>query len=77
LPVSDATVLSKLTDATIIAVKAEGTKIRMAKETIARLSKVNAQITGIVLTQASTKKMNYYGAHYYQEGYYGTDPKDA
>jgi capsular exopolysaccharide synthesis family protein len=77
LPVSDATVLSKLADATIIAVKAEGTKIRMAKETIARLSKVNAQITGIVLTQASTKKMNYYGAHYYQEGYYGVDPKDA
>jgi succinoglycan biosynthesis transport protein ExoP len=77
LPVSDAAVLSKLADATVIAVKAEGTKINMAKETVARLRKVNANITGIVLTQASPQKMSYYGAHYYQEGYYGVDPKQA
>lgn len=77
LPVSDAAVLSKLADATVVAVKAEGTKINMAKETVARLRKVNANITGIVLTQASPQKMSYYGAHYYQEGYYGVDPKQA
>ncbi|WP_235594787.1 GumC family protein [Paraglaciecola hydrolytica] len=77
LPVSDAAVLSKLADCTVVAVKAEGTKINMAKETIARLRKVNANITGIVLTQASPQKMSYYGAHYYQEGYYGVDPKQA
>jgi len=77
LPVSDAAVLSKLADATIIAVKAEGTKINMAKETVARLHKVNAKITGVVLTQASPQKMSYYGEHYYQEGYYGVDPKQA
>jgi polysaccharide biosynthesis transport protein len=76
LPVSDAAVLSKLADATVIAVKAEGTKINMAKETVARLRKVNANITGIVLTQASPQKMSYYGEHYYQEGYYGVDPKE-
>jgi polysaccharide biosynthesis transport protein len=73
LPVSDAAVLSKLADATIIAVKADGTKINMAKETVARLRKVNANITGIVLTQASPQKMSYYGEHYYQEGYYGVE----
>lgn len=77
LPVSDAAVLSKLADATIIAVKADGTKINMAKETIARLRRVNANITGVVLTQASPQKMSYYGEHYYQEGYYGVDPKQA
>jgi polysaccharide biosynthesis transport protein len=76
LPVSDAAVLSKLADATVIAVKADGTKINMAKETVARLRKVNATITGIVLTQASPQKMSYYGEHYYQEGYYGVDPKE-
>jgi capsular exopolysaccharide synthesis family protein len=73
LPVSDAAVLSKLADATVIAVKAEGTKINMAKETVTRLSKVNANITGVVLTQASPQKMSYYGEHYYQEGYYGVE----
>jgi succinoglycan biosynthesis transport protein ExoP len=77
LPVSDACVLSKLSDATIIAVKAEGTKINMAKETVARLHKVKANITGVVLTQASPQKMSYYGEHYYQEGYYGVDPKES
>jgi capsular exopolysaccharide synthesis family protein len=73
LPVSDACILSKLADATVIAVKAEATKINMAKETVARLHKVNANIAGIVLTQASPQKMSYYGEHYYQEGYYGVE----
>jgi Mrp family chromosome partitioning ATPase len=45
----------------------------MAKETVTRLRKVNANITGIVLTQASPQKMSYYGEHYYQEGYYGVE----
>lgn len=71
LPVSDSCVLAKMADATIVAVKAEETKISMAKETITRLNKVNANVTGIVLTQASSKKMSYYGEHYYQDSYYG------
>lgn len=73
LPVSDSCVLAKMVDATIIAVKAEETKISMAKETITRLRKVNATITGVVLTQASPQKMSYYGEHYYQENYYGVE----
>jgi len=71
LPVADSCVLAKMVDATIVAVKAEETKISMAKETITRLHKVNATITGVVLTQASPKKMSYYGEHYYQDNYYG------
>ncbi len=73
LPVSDACVLSKLADTTVVAVKAENTKINMAKETVTRLRKVNANLAGVVLTQASPQKMSYYGEHYYQEGYYGVE----
>ncbi len=71
LPVSDSCVLAKIVDATIVAVKAEETKIKSARETISRLNKVNAKVTGVVLTQASPKKMSYYGDHYYQDKYYG------
>lgn len=77
LPVSDSCVLAKMVDATIIAVKAEETKISMAKETITRLNKVNANITGVVLTQASPQKMSFYGEHYYQDSYYGVEPSKA
>lgn len=75
LPVSDSCVLAKMVDSTIVAVKAEETKINTARETVTRLNKVNANITGIVLTQASTKKMSYYGEHYHQDTYYGVDAK--
>ena len=77
LPVSDSCVLAKMADATIVAVKAEETKISMAKETITRLNKVNATITGVVLTQASPLKMRYYGEHYYQDSYYGVEPSKS
>lgn len=75
LPVSDSCVLAKFVDATILAVKSEETKISMAKEAISRLSKVNANLTGAVLTQASPQKMSYYGEHYYQDSYYGEEVK--
>lgn len=73
LPVSDSCILTKMVDATILAVKAEETKINMAKEAVDRLTKVNAHITGAVLTQASPQKMSYYGEHYYQDSYYGVE----
>ena len=43
------------------------------KETLARLNKVNANIAGLVLTQASPEKMSYYGDHYYRNTYYGEE----
>ena len=73
LPVSDSCMLAKIVDTTIVAVKAEDTKINMAKETISRLNKVGADIAGLVLTQASPQKMSYYGEHYYQDSYYGIE----
>lgn len=71
LPVTDSCVLSKYADATVMAVKAEDTKITTVKESINRLRKVNANLTGVVLTQASKQKLSYYGEHYYQDDYYG------
>lgn len=71
IPVTDSCILSKVVDATIVAVKADETKQNMAKETVKRLKASKANITGLVLTQASPKKMKYYGEHYYQENFYG------
>ena len=71
LPVTDSTVLSKIADVTVLAVKSESTKKPLVKETIKRLVKVDANICGLVLTHASAKKMGYYGDQYYQEEYYG------
>ncbi|MEQ5806152.1 polysaccharide biosynthesis tyrosine autokinase [Alteromonas sp. NFXS44] len=72
LPVSDSLVIAKSADMTILAVRAEKTKIATVKETLNRLRKVNTKVSGIVLTQASPQKMSYYGDHYYQNEYYGT-----
>lgn len=71
LPVSDSCILGKLSDAVVMAVKAEETKVGSVVETINRLNKVNVLITGAVLTQASPLKMSYYGDHYYANSYYG------
>lgn len=71
LPVSDSCLLAKIVDCSIVAIRAESTKEKMAKEAIHRLNKVGAKINGTVLTQASEQKMSYYGEHYYQDSYYG------
>ena len=73
LPVTDSCIISKLADVTVLAVKAESTKVNAVKETLARLNKVNANIAGLVLTQASPEKMSYYGDHYYRNTYYGEE----
>lgn len=77
LPVSDACILSKMADATLIAVKADQTTFKMSNETVNRLKRVNANVVGAILTQASTQKMAYYGEHYSQNSYYGLDESKA
>ncbi len=73
LAVSDAIVVGQLVDSVIVAVKAESTKIQMTQETLNRLHKGNVQVTGTVLTQVDTKRMEAYGSHYYYaNSYYGT-----
>ena len=74
LPVSDSCILANKVDAVIFTVKAEHTKIRVAKEAISRLRKLNANVIGGVLTVAEPNKMSYYGDHYYSGEYYGVKP---
>jgi capsular exopolysaccharide synthesis family protein len=71
LPVSDSCILANKVDGVIFAVKAESSKIKVAKEAINRLQKLNANVIGAVLTVAAPDKMIYYGDHYYSGEYYG------
>jgi len=75
LPVSDSCILANKVDGVIFAVKAEDTRIKVAKEAVSRLQKLNANIIGAVLTVAEPNKMSYYGDHYYSGEYYGTKPE--
>ena len=77
LPVSDSCILANKVDGVIFAVKAEDTRIKVAKEAVSRLQKLNANIIGTVLTVAEPNKMSYYGDHYYSGEYYGTKPDQA
>ncbi|HBY86033.1 MAG TPA: hypothetical protein DEO86_09175 [Colwellia sp.] len=74
LPVSDSCILANKVDGVIFAVKAEDTRIKVAKEAVSRLQKLNANIIGAVLTVAEPQKMSYYGDHYYSGEYYGAQP---
>jgi capsular exopolysaccharide synthesis family protein len=74
LPVSDSCILANKVDGVVFAVKAEDTRIKVAKEAVSRLHKLNANIIGAVLTVAEPNKMSYYGDHYYSGEYYGTKP---
>jgi Mrp family chromosome partitioning ATPase len=47
----------------------------MAKQTVSRLSKLNSNIVGTVLTVAQRKKMGYYGVDYYSGEYYGNEKR--
>ncbi|GAC12899.1 GumC family protein [Aliiglaciecola lipolytica] len=72
LPVSDACIVGTKVDGVIVAVRAEETKIKVSKEAVKRLQKLNANVIGAVLTVAEPQKMSYYGDHYYSGEYYGT-----
>jgi capsular exopolysaccharide synthesis family protein len=72
LPVSDAVVVSRLVDGVVLALRAESTTGKMAKEAIKRIRAAHVQPLGVVLTQASAKRMAEYGGHYYSDkSYYG------
>lgn len=75
LPISDSCILANKVDGVIFAIKAEDTQIKVAKEAVSRLQKLNANIIGAVLTVAEPNKMSYYGYYYYSGEYYGTKPK--
>ncbi|MFT5311942.1 MAG: succinoglycan biosynthesis transport protein ExoP [Paraglaciecola sp.] len=74
LPVSDSCIVANKVDAVIFAIKAESTRIKVTKEAVTRLQKLNANVIGAVLTVAEPHKMSYYGDHYYSGEYYGVKP---
>lgn len=75
LPVSDSCILANYVDGVIFAVKTEDTRIKVAKEALTRLQKLNANVIGAILTVAKPNKMGYYGDHYYSGEYYGITPE--
>lgn len=75
LPVSDSCIVGSQVDGVIVAVRAEQTRIKVAKEAVTRLKKLNSNVVGAVLTVAEPAKMSYYGDHYYVGEYYGSDGK--
>jgi polysaccharide biosynthesis transport protein len=78
LPVSDAIVLSRITDGVVMAVRADNTTGKMAKEAIKRIRAAHVVPLGVVLTQANAKRMAEYGGHYYTDhSYYGQDQGTA
>ncbi|WP_111977427.1 GumC family protein [Algibacillus agarilyticus] len=68
--VSDALVVSKLSDSMLYVIKADSTKQALAKQGIGRLLEVEAKIDGIVLNQVNIKKGQDYGYQGYYD-YYG------
>jgi len=65
LAVSDAAVLGHLADTTILAARFEATSTKMVKDALSLMRKARVDPEGVVLAQADTKRMAYYGGHYY------------
>lgn len=69
--VSDALVLSMLSNAVIYVVKADATSIRIVKSGLSRLREIKAPITGVVLNQVDVNKKSMRGGYgQYHGGYY-------
>jgi len=68
--VSDALVLSQLSDAVVYNVKSHDTSIELVKRGLQRLKQVNAKIVGVLITQVDIDKIVSYGGDYYYQGYY-------
>lgn len=62
--VTDGAVISSICDGTLLVVAAGQTDERMAISAKAQLSKVSANILGVVLTKIPTKGKGYYKYHY-------------
>ena len=68
--VSDALVISRLTDGIVYCVKSHDTSIELVKRGLQRLKQVSAPIAGIIITQVDIDKITSYGGDYYYQGYY-------
>ena len=68
--VSDALVISRLTDALIYCVKSHDTSMELVRRGIKRLNQINAPLAGVIITQVDIDKITAYGGDYYYQGYY-------
>lgn len=76
LAVTDATVLSRLSDSVLLVVdssKSRGTQLSQAAE---QLSASNAHIIGVVLNRLSPRSKGYYSYYYYRHSYYLEDQEE-
>ncbi len=72
LPVTDAAVLAKDADATLLVVAAFRTKSGDLLRASEKLAQVNARVVGVVLNEATRQAAGYYQAYGSRQGYYGT-----
>jgi polysaccharide biosynthesis transport protein len=73
LPVTDAVVLSKDVDATLLIVAAYRTSSGDLHRAAEKLAQVDARVVGVVLNEATRQGPGYYGGYYGgRHGYYGT-----
>lgn len=77
LPVTDAVVLSKDVDATLLVVAAFRTSASDVGRAAERLAQVNARLVGLVLNEATRQGAGYYSGYGRHGGYYGTTPELA
>jgi capsular exopolysaccharide synthesis family protein len=71
LPVTDAMVLSKDVDATLLVVAAFRTSSADVLRAAEKLGQVDARVVGVVLNEATRQGAGYYAAGYSRPGYYG------
>jgi len=76
VPVTDAVVLSTLTDGVILVVRAFKTHKDVARHAVRALADVSAPIAGTVLNSVDLNRSEYKYSHYYyrKDGYYAEDP---
>lgn len=78
LPVTDAVVLAKDADATLLIVAAHQTRSGELRRAAEKLAQVDAKVLGIVLNETSKHGGAYgYGYGYYKYGYYSAKPEQA
>ncbi len=68
--VSDALVLSKISDTVIYCVQAEKTNVSVVKDGLKQLNDADANIEGVIVTQADMAKFVHHGSHAYYSGLY-------
>lgn len=80
IAVTDATVLSTITDGVLMVVKAGHTTKDMLAQAKRRLADVNANVLGVVLNDLDIEKRQYgydYYRYYHRYGYYYRDEKES